>query len=73
MLRIRAISEARIDDGVEPEIQPQRLHEGRPARDGGIVRTSRKLEEVGRNVQPTKEVEVFSVTHCFEQVGRYAA
>jgi hypothetical protein len=69
MLRIRAISEARIGDGEEPEIQPQRLHEGRPVRDGGIVRTFRRLKEAGRNDQLTKEVKIFSVTHCFEQVG----
>jgi hypothetical protein len=28
MSGIGTISEARIDDGVEPEIQPQRPHEG---------------------------------------------
>ena len=52
---IGTISEARIVEGSEPEIQPQRLNEEHPSWDDGIVRSVWRHTETGRNDQSLKE------------------
>jgi hypothetical protein len=54
---IGTISEARAGDDRESEAQPQRLNEEHPAKDGGTVRSSRRLEESGRNAQTSENFE----------------